>query len=78
MINPTKLFQIKGFWDRFTGNHPKFPKFLQAVAQSPVREGTVIEVKITNPNQDSIAANIRLTSDDMEILRELREMGGLE
>lgn len=71
-MNLTNLFQIKSLWDRFTGNHPKFLKFLQAAAQSSVGEGTIIEVKITNTNQDSIAGNIRLTADDMEILRELK------
>lgn len=73
MINPTKLFQMKALWDRFSVNHPKFPKFLAALAQSPVGEGAVIEVKVTYPNGDEIASNLRLTEDDMELFRSLRE-----
>ena len=63
MINPAKLFQIKNMWDRFTKNHPKFPKFLQAAAQASIGEGTVLEVKIIKPDGDSIASNIKLTAD---------------
>ncbi len=78
MINPAKFFQMKALWDRFTANHPKFPKFLQAAAQSSIGEGTIIEVKITKPNGDEIASNLRLTADDMELFRELKTFSGTE
>ncbi len=78
MINPAKFFQMKALWDRFTANHPKFPKFLQAAAQSSIGEGTIIEVKITKPNGDEIASNLRLTADDMELFRELKTISGTE
>ena len=42
MINPAKFFRMKALWDRFAVNHPKFPRFLQAAAQSSIGEGTVI------------------------------------
>ncbi len=74
MINPAKLFQIKNMWDRFTANHPKFPKFLQAAAQASIGEGTIIEVKITKPDGDSIASNVKLTAEDMELFREISEL----
>lgn len=76
MMNPAKIFQIKNAWDRFTRNHPKFPKFLQAAAQASIDEGTIIEVKITKPNGDSIASNVKLTADDMELFRELKDLSG--
>ena len=78
MINPAKFFQMKALWDRFTANHPKFPKFRQAAAQSSIGEGTIIEVKITKPNGDEIASNLRLTADDMELFRELKTFSGTE
>ena len=78
MINPAKFFQMKALWDRFTANHPKFPKFLLAAAQSSIGEGTIIEVKITKPNGDEIASNLRLTADDMELFRELKTFSGTE
>ena len=72
MLNPAKFFQMKMLWDKFTANHPKFPKFLQAAMGASIGEGTVIEVKITKPNGDSIASNIRLTQEDMELFREIK------
>lgn len=78
MINPSNFFQMKMMWDKFTANHPKFPKFLQAVAQSHVGEGTVIEVKIIKPDGDTVASNLKLTEDDMEMFRQLKKLSGLE
>lgn len=73
-MNPAKVFQIKNAWDRFTANHPKFPRFLQAAAQASIDEGTIIEIKITKPDGDSIASNVRLTAEDMELFRELKDL----
>ena len=48
-MNPTQIFQIMRAWQKFTENHPKFPKFIRAVAAEGVREGTVMELTITTP-----------------------------
>lgn len=74
MINPANFFQMKMMWDKFTANHPKFPKFLQAAAQSSIGEGSVIEVKITQPNGDTIASNLKLTESDMELFRQIQDI----
>ena len=73
-MDPMKFFRIKGIWDRFTANHPKFPRFLQAAGQSPIGEGTILEIKIIQPDGDEIAANIKVTEDDMELYREIKDM----
>lgn len=78
MINPAKIFQMKALWDRFMANHPKFPKFLQAAAQSSIGEGTIIEVTITKPDGDTIASNLKLTAEDMELFAELRNFSMTE
>lgn len=73
-MNPAKFFLLKGIWDRFTSNHPKFPKFLEAAIRSPIREGTVLEVEIVHPDGESIASNIRVTGDDMELYRQIKDI----
>lgn len=75
MINPAKLFKIKSAWETFTTNHPKFPKFISAVQKSGIQEGTVIEINITTPSGETISSNLRLTQSDMELFREVSEMG---
>ena len=74
MINPTIMFQVKSMWDKFTANHPKLTAFFRAAAQLSMDEGTVIEVKITKSNGQSLAANVKLTAEDMELFDKIKEM----
>lgn len=72
MINPMKLMQLKSMGDRFKANHPRVPGFCNA-AMHNLCEGCIIEMSMTDPDGKKICANIRVTADDMEMLREARE-----
>ena len=74
MLNPTKMLRLKNAWLSFTASHPKFPKFLQAVAQSAVQEGTVIEISVTRPDGTSLTSNVKLTASDMQLFREISNL----
>jgi hypothetical protein len=76
MINPNMIFQMKNMWERFESNHPKFPKFLQAVGRECIEEGTVIEISVTRPDGENITSNIRLNKEDMELIQTMRKLGG--
>ncbi len=78
MVNPAMIFKIKGIWDEFTGNHPKFPKFLQAAAGRPLEEGTVIELSILRPDGDLLASNVKLTASDIALIEQLKGLGGMQ
>lgn len=73
-MNPTALFRLKGAWQSFTQNHPKFPLFLQAVQNTPMQAGTVIDLKITTPEGKTMQTNVRLTESDLELIASLRDM----
>lgn len=73
MMNPGMIFKIKGAWDKFTANHPKFQPFLMA-AQGQIQEGTIIEVTIMNPQGDRINTNLKLTASDMELFESMKDM----
>ncbi len=73
-MNPMMLLQLKGCWDRFRENHPKFPRFLKAATDTCMKEGSVITVSIQTPEGRSMETNLRVTSDDMELFRLLTEM----
>lgn len=75
MFNPMKLMQFKQMGERFRANHPRIPGFFEAAFRS-VREGSVIEMTVTDPEGKSVCANIRVTAEDMEMLREAREIMG--
>ena len=74
MFNPAKLFKIKSAWEKFTVNHPKFPKFMEAVGKTALEEGTVFEFNVTTVEGTSLSSNIKLTKSDIELFRELSEL----
>lgn len=73
-MNPIDLLRIKGLWDRFTRNHPKFPLFLRAVAQNTIAEGTILEIQATTAAGETYSSNLKITADDMAILEEMRQL----
>ena len=75
MVNPAMIFKIKSMWDEFTNNHPKLPRFFQAVASQSLEEGTIIELTIQRPNGDSLTSNVKLTASDLALIDQLKELG---
>lgn len=73
-MNPAMLFKIKGAWEKFVQNHPKFPLFLRAASASGIREGYIIEVKITDTDGKAICTNVKLTESDMELIGMIKDM----
>lgn len=74
MFNPAKLLKLKNAWDTFTKNHPKFPKFLEALHKSSIEEGTIIEINVKSASGQTICTNVKLTQSDMELFHELSDM----
>lgn len=74
MQNPAAILQMMNLWNRFQNNHPKFPRFLSAVSKSAIREGSIIEIKVTTAEGESFDSNLKINADDMEMIRQLREM----
>ncbi len=74
MLNPAKILKIKSYWNKFTQNHPKFPQFINAVQNTGIAEGTVIEVNITTPEGKTLSTNIKVTASDKEMFEELTEL----
>ena len=74
MINPAKLFKLKNAWDVFSQNHPKFPKFMKAIHQNGMQEGTIIEINVTSPDGKILSSNIKLKESDVTLFGELSEL----
>lgn len=74
MVNPMKLMKVKKAWDTFTGNHPKFPKFIEAVQSKGLQEGTVIEINVTTPTGENLSSNVKLTASDISLFTELKDL----
>ena len=73
-MNPASIMKIMSAKKRFTDNHPKFVAFLNAVFGAGIEEGTIIELKVTKPGQETLTTNIRVQQSDLELLQELKEL----
>lgn len=73
-MNPASIMKIMNAKKVFTNNHPKFVAFLKAVFSRPIEEGTVIEITVTRPGEESMTANIKVQRSDLELMQELQEL----
>ena len=71
-FNPGLLMHARELMNRFREQHPKVEPFMRE-AESRITEGSVVEMKVTTPDGREICSNIRITADDMEMIREVRE-----
>ena len=74
-MNPMILLQMKQRFTQFQQDHPKFMPFCGAVKDHALKEGTIIDVKVTPTDGKSYATNIKLTANDVETIRMLLSMG---
>ncbi len=74
MFDFGSVMKIKKAWDTFTGNHPKFMPFMQAVGREAIGDGTIIEIKVTSPEGKEFNTNMKLTQSDLDLFAEVRNM----
>ena len=72
--NPAAILQLMNIWSRFQNNHPKFPKFLTAVYQNALKEGSIIEINVTTADGQSLNSNLKLNAEDMELIAQLKNL----
>lgn len=75
-MNPAALMKLMKAKNDFTANHPKVAAFINAVFQggNGIPEGTVIEITVTKPGEESISTNMRVLHSDLELLEELKNL----
>lgn len=72
--NPTAILQMMNLWNRFKQNHPKFPKFMTAVYQNGIKEGSIIEINVTTADGQSLNSNLKISAEDMELIEQLKNL----
>ena len=73
-MNPGAIFKMKGVLDKFNQNHPKVVSYFSAVFGNGVPEGSVIELTVTKPGEEPVTTNMKVTADDVELVKLLKEM----
>ncbi len=76
MVNPFDLMKVKGMWDAFLARHPKLAPFGQTVAANAIGPGSVIDIHVTSPDGRDYHYNMRVSQEDMDAVREAREIFG--
>ena len=61
------VMKLRGAWEKFTRNHPKFPAFLNAAKTKGIVEGTIIGITITGPEGETITTNVKVNAEDLEL-----------
>ena len=69
-MNP---FTILKYQSQLEGNHPRAAEFVKKVILTGLPEGTVVEVSITKPGEETKTSNIRVTREDIELFDEVRK-----
>lgn len=71
-MNPMKIMEA---FNTFKNNHPKVVEFARVVSAGKLEEGTIIEVSVTKPGEETITTNMKLKQSDIELMDELKSMG---
>ncbi len=73
-INPMMMMKLASRWKKFNEEHPKVVPFFRAVSDRGIEAGSVIEIKVTDPQGREYVSNIRVTGDDMETVQMLKNI----
>lgn len=73
-MNPAALFKIKGLWDKFSANHPKFMPFITAAGNKGITEGTIIEIKVKYPDETEYMTNVKVNQEDLELFEQIKKL----
>lgn len=72
-MNPMSIMKMMKAKDTFTGNHPKFAAFVQHVFSSKICEGTIIEITVKKPGEQSVTTNMVVKQSDLDLFNELKD-----
>ena len=73
-INPLDILKIKNKLNDFRDRHPGFTRFVDTLRRKGLPEGTVFEIKVTMPDQETMTTNFRVSQEDIELLRTLSDL----
>ncbi|MEY8336413.1 hypothetical protein AALB16_00065 [Lachnospiraceae bacterium 62-35] len=70
-MNLTILAELNAEWMAFCQRHPKFPLFMNAVKNRAIEEGTIMEIKVTTPDGQTLNSNLKLTKEDLALIKRI-------
>ena len=74
-FNPMSLMKMKKMWERFNAAHPRLLPYFRALGDGYLEQGSVVEMNVTAPDGRNLKCNLRLTEEDLELMREISDLG---
>ena len=74
-FTPQLLMRFQQRLQLFQQDHPKVLPFVKAIGDNAVEEGTVIAMKVTTPDGRTLESNIKLTANDVETIKLMKDGG---
>ena len=72
-FDPSLIMKLAGIRNTFQKNHPKVVSFVQKELLTELPEGTILELSVTRPGEEKVTTNMKLTAEDLELLRSLKK-----
>ncbi len=72
-MNPLTLMHIKPLLEGFRDRHPKFLQFFGYASQN-MREGSLLEIRITSADGKKAVTNLRIAQEDVELIEKMQEI----
>ena len=76
MINPAAAMKVMKAKNQFVSNHPNFAAFFRNVLTGGVQEGTIIEITVTRPGEESMTTNMKVQQSDIDLFQNLKDLNG--
>ncbi|WP_051656928.1 hypothetical protein [Butyrivibrio sp. AE3004] len=76
-FNPMALMELQKKFNTFRQDHPRVQPFFQAVKDSSMEVGTIIDMKVTTPDGVEKQCNIKITQNDIDTFKTLMSMNGM-
>ena len=74
-INPMALLKLNRARKEFAARHPRVVAFIDHELGADMPEGTVIEVTVTRPGSAPVSSNMKVTAEDLELMKAIQELG---
>ncbi len=74
-VNPLQIMKIKTQLNNFRKRHPGFTAFIRAVRRKGLPEGSVVDLKVTSPDGETVTTNFRVTQEDLDFISMISELG---
>ena len=71
-MNPMGFMQLRPMVEQFQARHPKFVEFFGYAGQH-IQEDSLLEISITDAEGSKIVTNIRITQEDLDFVKQLRQ-----